>query len=532
VSANYIAKWNGTSWSALGSGMNSTVQALISIGTDLYAGGQFTTAGGVSVNYIARWDTLSQGWNALDSGMDSFVYAFASLGTDGLYAGGNFSVAGGFATGYFAKWANTGIAANTDASTEMSAVTDTNGNVYLAYTDSSHRLLYKRFDAAAALWSASMTLASGAAASPAISVDSAGHNLAAFWIDSNTIYGKNASVAGSSTTWSASPVTIYSTGINADLNVTCTMNNSRVLLTWTNGSSSPYDVKSAVISLANSPSIFIAGNWANSGAFNAGAGTVNFTGAGTTSVITGATAFYDLSAVAGKTLRFGANTTFTVQNNLTLTGTSGNLIVLDRDGGSGLDQFTFSIAKDQTVSYVNVSNSNVTGTANKKITANDSLNTANNDTTAGSDPYWYFPSAGITISGNVYDSYGGSLVSDGTQVGLAVNGSLTGGYVLTTAGAYSFSSISVNSGNAILVFIYNNAIDGNTVTIAQDSTTNIANLHIYGLTLTVSHENAGPITNTVLETAKGALVSGDIIYSVNNVTKKLDLNAGLNIPTG
>jgi hypothetical protein len=44
--ANYIAKWNGSAWSALGSGMNSLVCALAVIGTDLYAGGYFTTAGG------------------------------------------------------------------------------------------------------------------------------------------------------------------------------------------------------------------------------------------------------------------------------------------------------------------------------------------------------------------------------------------------------------------------------------------------------------------------------------------------------
>src|SRR5262245_23309508 len=35
--ANSIAKWNGTNWSALGSGMNSNVLALAVSGTDLYA---------------------------------------------------------------------------------------------------------------------------------------------------------------------------------------------------------------------------------------------------------------------------------------------------------------------------------------------------------------------------------------------------------------------------------------------------------------------------------------------------------------
>ena len=57
---NRIAKWNGTSWSALGSGMNKYVNALVfDSASNLYAGGDFTTAGGVSANRIARWNDTS-----------------------------------------------------------------------------------------------------------------------------------------------------------------------------------------------------------------------------------------------------------------------------------------------------------------------------------------------------------------------------------------------------------------------------------------------------------------------------------------
>ncbi len=53
--ANCIAKWNGSSWSALGSGMGggftgAYVDALAVSGSDLYAGGSFTTAGGSTAN--------------------------------------------------------------------------------------------------------------------------------------------------------------------------------------------------------------------------------------------------------------------------------------------------------------------------------------------------------------------------------------------------------------------------------------------------------------------------------------------------
>jgi hypothetical protein len=54
MSANYIAKWDGSSWSALGSGMNNYVYALAPSASDLYAGGSFATAGGKVSAYVAR----------------------------------------------------------------------------------------------------------------------------------------------------------------------------------------------------------------------------------------------------------------------------------------------------------------------------------------------------------------------------------------------------------------------------------------------------------------------------------------------
>jgi hypothetical protein len=101
VSAKYIAKWNGSSWSALGSGMNGRVNALAVMGSKLYAAGYFTTAGGVSANYIAQWDGTS--WSALGSGMDGNVFALAVSGNT-LYAGGSFSMAGGVSANSIAQW--------------------------------------------------------------------------------------------------------------------------------------------------------------------------------------------------------------------------------------------------------------------------------------------------------------------------------------------------------------------------------------------------------------------------------------------
>jgi hypothetical protein len=92
IAANKIAKWDGNTWSALGSGMggddiHARVFALAASGSDLYAGGYFTMAGGNAARNIAKWDGSS--WSALGAGMNENVYALAVSGSD-LYAGGRF----------------------------------------------------------------------------------------------------------------------------------------------------------------------------------------------------------------------------------------------------------------------------------------------------------------------------------------------------------------------------------------------------------------------------------------------------------
>src|SRR5205085_669452 len=99
-----IAKWDGSSWSALGSGVDDIVYALAVSGSDLYAGGQFFHAGGTLVGYIAKWDGNS--WSALDSGMGLLgsVSALAVSGSD-LYAGGaTVTMADGSPAANVAKW--------------------------------------------------------------------------------------------------------------------------------------------------------------------------------------------------------------------------------------------------------------------------------------------------------------------------------------------------------------------------------------------------------------------------------------------
>jgi hypothetical protein len=78
------------------------VSALAVSGSDLYAGGLFTTAGGSAANYIAKWN--GSRWMALGSGMNyqGYVSALAVSGSD-LYAGGYFTTAGGKVSAYVAR---------------------------------------------------------------------------------------------------------------------------------------------------------------------------------------------------------------------------------------------------------------------------------------------------------------------------------------------------------------------------------------------------------------------------------------------
>ncbi|MDQ2769419.1 MAG: T9SS type A sorting domain-containing protein [Bacteroidota bacterium] len=116
TAANFIARWDGSRWRALGTGpangLNGFVRALaVAPNGDLYAGGDFTRAGGVVANGIARWNGST--WSALGTGtqngvqVNSGVYAIAVVANGDVYAGGNFYQAGSQSVTGLARWNGT-----------------------------------------------------------------------------------------------------------------------------------------------------------------------------------------------------------------------------------------------------------------------------------------------------------------------------------------------------------------------------------------------------------------------------------------
>ena len=96
-------------WGPLGSGMNSDVYALTVYNGELIAGGNFTTAGGVACNRIARWNGSQ--WQPLGTGMSGTSSPFIRTLTvfnGELIAGGSFTTAGGVTCNYIARWAAVG----------------------------------------------------------------------------------------------------------------------------------------------------------------------------------------------------------------------------------------------------------------------------------------------------------------------------------------------------------------------------------------------------------------------------------------
>lgn len=111
-----FAEWNGNAWQliyGLGESVNeffpADVFALQMVGEKLYLAGAFTKAGDIYPVNVVEWDYKSSQWKLLDDGHshqgihDGNIQVLESSGNS-MYAGGSFTVAGGTYARNIARW--------------------------------------------------------------------------------------------------------------------------------------------------------------------------------------------------------------------------------------------------------------------------------------------------------------------------------------------------------------------------------------------------------------------------------------------
>lgn len=145
-----VARWNGTSWAPLGAGITGSVSAggfwgsfvsalLVDGNGDLWAGGAFTTAGAVPARSIARWDGTN--WANVGSGLQESpnvadaqatgVQFLRQLPQGDIVAAGRFGTAGATTVNGTARWdGNTWLPMGSGLTGVVSMAVDANGALW------------------------------------------------------------------------------------------------------------------------------------------------------------------------------------------------------------------------------------------------------------------------------------------------------------------------------------------------------------------------------------------------------------------
>lgn len=123
----HIARWNGNTWAALGSGIDGPVRALAVMGGNLYAAGSYSQAGGVTMQSLARWNGTT--WTAVSDVIVGTLDCLAVAGST-LYAGGSFTIASVGASN-LAAWNGSGWSAQAGGlNGRVRALTVAGGTLY------------------------------------------------------------------------------------------------------------------------------------------------------------------------------------------------------------------------------------------------------------------------------------------------------------------------------------------------------------------------------------------------------------------
>ncbi|HEX5050146.1 MAG TPA: hypothetical protein VFZ65_00110, partial [Planctomycetota bacterium] len=125
---NNVARWNGSSWSALGAGISGTLNPRVDAfavraNGELVVGGTFAQAGGTLANNIARWNGSS--WSPLGTGTAGPLSQVAFAANGDVLVCGQFATAGGVPAANIARWNGTswsGLAGGVPVSAGLAAL--------------------------------------------------------------------------------------------------------------------------------------------------------------------------------------------------------------------------------------------------------------------------------------------------------------------------------------------------------------------------------------------------------------------------
>jgi hypothetical protein len=148
IPATNIARWNGTQWSSLGSfdirynasSSQATVTAMAFIGNDLYIAGKFDSIGTKPMWHIAKWNGTQ--WDSVSLGLKGDFYGITDMAVDKsgrIYIVGKFTSVGGDNTKQYvvrwngSQWEKLGSGLTSNFSQDMfMAESDSKGNIWMS----------------------------------------------------------------------------------------------------------------------------------------------------------------------------------------------------------------------------------------------------------------------------------------------------------------------------------------------------------------------------------------------------------------
>jgi len=127
-------------------------------------------------------------------------------------------------------------------------------------------------------------------------------------------------------------------------------------------------------------------------------------------------------------------------------------------------------------------------------------------------------SLGITLSGTVYTNEGTTTMGSGRTVEVSINGAASAGSATTASdGTYTISSLTINPGDVLTLYLQGNTEKGVTVTTGTGS--NMTGIDIYQNDLVVRSDNGGSFTGANMNTSATNADTGiSAIYSASNST--------------